>query len=343
MSILKKSKKKEKILNPKEAVEEIEATYQKKKENGAENPIDDTLEKIMEIIEKNPNPVIVKELLRNLLESKSIPKRVFEKTAAEVSEIEEIPDKIIPEAVELSKNEVPDKVIDNTIKEGNISPNSRLKLIQNIESKNIKKERIKNELKILYRLCKNKTDNEVIDRIASLRDLIKREGIEQDIKELEEEVVSKKMAEDYYDDKLRSVLVSKFTEILSIDEMSEIDLPSMVEKEFNKIEMERGIKKGRYNKEDLKRQIDKKIEDAIKKGKIKPKEKKQRLITDENTIETLEMLETEGVLQRLEGLNKKNRQQAIEAIGEVLKHREQAPNKNITEYHTSPSDQDEQR
>ena len=317
-----KSKKQEKTLSPKEAVEEIATTYQHKQEIGAENPIDDTVEKVMQIIAQNTDQNKVRELLKQLLDSKSIPDRIFERTAAEVSTMEEIPDKIIPEAVEQSKVNVSDNVIDKTIEEGDIEPNARLKLIQSIDSKNIRIKRVKNELKILYRLCKSKTDNEVIDRISNLRDLIKKDGKVQDIKELEEKVVAKKMAEDYYNDKLRSVLVSRFIEIIPIEQMAEIDLPSLVEEEFKKIEMDRGIKKGRYNKEDLQEQIDKRIEDAIKKGKIAPKENKQKLVTDPNTVETIDMLENEGVLELLGSMSEENRQKAIKSIGEVLKQRE---------------------
>ena len=45
-----------------EKANEIEKLYIEKKENGEENPINDTVEKIMQIIQNNPDPVEERKL-----------------------------------------------------------------------------------------------------------------------------------------------------------------------------------------------------------------------------------------------------------------------------------------
>ena len=57
------------------------------------------------------NPEIASEVLQGLIEKKGIPNTVFQETATQISRTEEIPDKVIPEAIENVDATVPAKVI----------------------------------------------------------------------------------------------------------------------------------------------------------------------------------------------------------------------------------------
>lgn len=247
--------KKFKTKNAKKIAEEIAHVYKEKKESGEEHPIDDTVEEIMQIFKDNPNPEKVREILKSILEKKDIPNRIFEKAATKISNEEEIPDSVITDVVKNSETNISDESINRIIEEGNIDVKERINLMHNVENKDIIEERVENELKILYRVCKDKRDDEVLERINELREILQNNKMNPEIENLIKQVVAKKMAENYYSDISKGTNVYTLSKIIPVEDMLENDLPSVVENEYQKIEENRQKKEGRFNKKGLKKQI----------------------------------------------------------------------------------------
>ncbi len=241
--------------NPETIADEIAQVYHEKKDNGEEHPMDDTVEEIMQIFKDNPNPEKVRGILKSILEKKDIPNRIFEKAATKISKDEEIPDSVITDVVKDSETNIPDESINRIIEEGNVDVAERINLMQTVEDNKIIEENIKNELKILYKVCKEKKDYEVVDRVNKLKELVNGNQLNEDIQDLIRQVVAKKMAENYYSDIKRGTRIYDLSKIMSIDDMIEYDLPTMVEQEYKRIEENQKKKEGRFNKKELKEQI----------------------------------------------------------------------------------------
>lgn len=241
--------------NPERIANEIAQSYQEKKENGEEHPMDDTVEEIMQIFQNNPDLEKVREILKNILEKKDIPNRIFEKTATKISQDEKIPDSVITEVVAKSDVDVADETINNIINEGEINPKERLKLLKNVENKNILEKQVSNELEILYRNCKDKRDEEVAGRVTELKEILDSKNISDDLQDLIQTVVAKKMAENIYSDTSKGTNIYTLSKIMPVEDMVERDLVSTVEREYNKIEDSNQPKEGRFKKQKLKIQI----------------------------------------------------------------------------------------
>lgn len=255
MRIVEKVIKRLKRNNPQKVAEKITKLYEEKKENGEEHPIDDTVEELIEIIKENNKPEKRKEILKEVVKQEKLPKRVSEKTFARISKTDEIPDRVITQVIEDVNTKMPDESINTIIDEGDIEIKERLKIIQKFEDKTILEERIINEFKILYKLCKNKRDNEVVDRIEELKDIITKSKLDMNIKELIKQIVAKKMAENFYSDISKGTKIYTLAKVMSVEEMIESDLPSVVEEEFKKIEENHGKKEERFDKSKLKIRI----------------------------------------------------------------------------------------
>ena len=241
--------------NPERIANEIAQSYQEKKENGEEHPMDDTVEEIMQIFQNNPDLEKVREILKNILEKKDIPNRIIEKTATKISQDEKIPDSVITEVVAKSDVDVADETINNIINEGEINLKERLKLLKNVENKNILEKQVSNELEILYRNCKDKRDAEVAERVTELKEILDSKNISDDLQDLIQTVVAKKMAENIYSDTSKGTNIYTLSKIMPVEDMVERDLVSTVEREYNKIEDSNQPKEGRFKKQELKIQI----------------------------------------------------------------------------------------
>ena len=241
--------------NTERIVNEIAQSYQEKKEKGEEHPMDETVEEIMQIFQNNPDPEKVREILKNILEKKDIPDRIFEKTATKISQDEKIPDSIITDVVAKSDVDVADETINNIINEGEINLKERLKLLKNVENRKILEKQVSNELEILYRNCKDKRDAEVAERIIELREILNSKDENESIKDLIQTVVAKKMAENIYSDISKGTRIYELSKIMPVEEMIERDLVSTVEREYRKIEDSGQIKEGRFKKEELKKLV----------------------------------------------------------------------------------------
>ena len=253
MGIIKKIKETFKKNDSKSVAKEMALLYNEKKENGEKDPIDTTVDKIMAIIQENPNPEKIKEILAELYNEKKIPNRVFEKTATKISKIDEIPDKVITKVVEENKD-ISDEIINNIIEEGDIELKERLKLIKNVEDETITEKLVEDELNILYENSKEKRDSEVVERIEILKEILKNRTTGK-IDNLIQQVISKKMAENFYSDISKGTKIYTLSKVLPVEKMIEDDLPSKVEKEYEKIQEKEGEKERRFNKSNFKIQI----------------------------------------------------------------------------------------
>lgn len=243
MSIIDKVRNLSKKTSPEKLAEDVAISFNERKENGEEHPIDSTVEEIIDIIKKNQNLDITRELLRNVLERQEILDRVFVKASTKISEIPEIPDNVITQVVQETDAEVPDKVIDTIIEEGKINSKERLKLIQNVEDKQIKEKRVKDELKRLYNECESKKDGEVAERINEIKGILQDDEISAEIQELIRQVVARKMAENCYS-KFGGTKIYELSRAMPVEEMMDKDLPNLVLKEYKKIVGEEGLVDG---------------------------------------------------------------------------------------------------
>lgn len=239
--------------NPESISDEIAQVFIKRKENGEKDPMDNTVKDIMRILKEHPD--IERAILANIAENDEIPDKIFEKTAIKISESEEIPDSVITDVVQRSDTNISDESISRIIEKGKIDVNERINLMHNVEDEQIIEENVKNELKILYKVCKDKKDYEVVERVNKLKELLNNNEESIDIQNLIRQVVAKKMAENYYSDIKKGTRIFELSKIMPVEDMIENDLPSMVEEEYKKIEENEGDKEGRFDKKGLKIQI----------------------------------------------------------------------------------------
>ena len=239
--------------NPELIADIVADSYQERKENGEKDPMDHTVEEIIQILRTHPD--IKRAILANILENDKIPDKIFEKTAIKISESEEIPNSVITDVVQRNDTNISDESINRIIEGGKISVNERINLMRNVESQEIIESRIKNELLILYKICKNKKDYEVVERVEQLKELLNEDEVTLDIQKLIYKVVSKKMAENFYSDTKQGTKIFTFTKIEPLEDMIEKDIASEVENEYKKIEEEKQPKEGRFNKEEFETQL----------------------------------------------------------------------------------------
>lgn len=230
---------------------------EEKRKSGEENPIDNTNYELLDRIEQSSNPnKLAKEMLIRGFEDENIPNKVVENLSLKIAESSEVSNSVIPIAINESEANVSDNSIGNIIKKINFNDYERATLLKNIDDDKILEEVIRNELIILYKNCKSKTDNEVVGEIEKiLFELKSKSEYNIDVSDLIEKVIAKKMAENYYSELKQGTRIYTFTKIISIEEMFEGDLINQVEQEYRIIEEERGTKEGRFNKNSLRRQI----------------------------------------------------------------------------------------
>jgi len=254
--------------SPEQIAEEIITSFNERKEKGEKDSIDNTVKEIMEIIKQKQDLEVTEKLLTKILEKKEISNEVAVNAFKEISKDDEIPDRIITNDVEQANTQIPDELIEEIIKEGNVDPKERIKLIQNVEDKDIIKRRVKNELKILYNNCKNKRDREVASRVQEIEGVLEQEDITREIKDLVYQTVARKIAENYYDDNKKGTKIYDLSTIMSYEEMMENNLPQMVESEYQRLEENGAEKPNRFSKTKLTQLIlDKLAQDIVKKYK----------------------------------------------------------------------------
>ena len=255
MKLTEKLKKFMNRNNPESIVDNVADAYQERKENKEKDPMDHTAEDIMQIIKTQPYTDNKKEILANVLENKKIPNKIFEKVATRISKDEEIPDSVIPAAVNRADTSISIESINNILENGEVNARDRIELIKQVEDSSSRKEGVKSELKRLYKECYIKKDAEVTERIEEIVAILNKKDIDENVKEWTQTVIAKKMAENFYSDTKQGTKIFTFTKIESIEDMIEKNIASEVEKEYKKIEEEKQPKEGRFNKEKFETQL----------------------------------------------------------------------------------------
>lgn len=240
--------------NPEAISDDIAQVFHKRKENGEKDPMDNTVKDIIKILKEHPD--IERAILANIAEKEEVPDKLIVKTAIKISESEDIPNSVITDVVNRDDTHISDESINEIIEKGKFdNAIERINLIKNVEDEEIVEENVKNELKILYKVCKEKKDYEVVERVDKLKELLNDSEVSPDIQNLIRQVVAKKMAENYYSDIKKGTRIFGLSKIMPVEDMIENDLPSMVEEEYKKIEENEGNKEGRFDKKGLKIQI----------------------------------------------------------------------------------------
>ena len=243
--------------NPELIAGNVADAYLERKENKEKDPMDHTADEIMQILKTHPD--IEKAILANILENEKIPDRIFEKVATRISKDEEIPDSVIPAAVNKADTSISIESINNIIENGEVNARDRIELIKQVEDTKSKKEGVKNELRRLYEDCEKKRDAEVTERIEEIVSILDKKDINEDVKGWIQTVIAKKMAENFYSDTKQGPKIFTFTKIESIENMIEKDLATEVETEYKKLEEERQTKERRFKKEEFETQLYKEL------------------------------------------------------------------------------------
>lgn len=281
--------------NPEFIADRIADSYQERKENGEKDPVDHTVEDIIKVLKENPDRK--RAILAYILENDNLPDRLFEKAATEISKDKDIPDSVIADVVQREDTSISDESINNIIKEGKVNPNERIKLISNIEDKEILEKQVENELKILYKTCKDKRDGEVKDRIEEIEELLNPEEIDGKIKNDIQLVIARKMAENYYSDLSKGTNIYTLSQVMPVEDMIERNLPSTVEREYKKIESERIPKAGRFNKKEFEKLI---LEELGKKVGIKYEETGVYIIPQSENLKKIDEEEKNRLIRAIQ-------------------------------------------
>lgn len=263
ISRFRKQKNKETTEN---TVNEIENLYIEKKENGEENPIDDTVEQIIQTVQNNPSPTEVRKLIIELIERKNISDKIVEKTVIELSKKKGIQNSIIVEAIDEAETSISDNSIRNIVEKGDMDIEENLELIQQMQDKEEKQQakqeqieqqrtQAKQKLKKLYSKLTEINEREIADEIVSIKEELKPENIDEETNELIQNIIAQKMAEDYYDDSIKGVRMYAMSQAMPTDQMIERDLATSVQERYKEIEEDRGNKKGRFIKREFKKLI----------------------------------------------------------------------------------------
>ncbi|MCI8640552.1 MAG: hypothetical protein HFJ59_01565 [Clostridia bacterium] len=308
MGIIDRINKRLNKKNPEKIAKEIAKTYVEIKEKGEENPIDTAVEKVMNIMKEELSEEDRRKTLKELFESNLLPKRVVAKTAIKISESEELPDEIITSAISSSENVHPE-IIGTIIEEGSMDADKRIELMQHVEDEEIIEKHVESELELLYDSSRDKTDREIIDTIENLINVL-GDNSRKKFNTLIEKVISKKMAENYYSDTIKSTRIYGFSEIIPVKDMIDNNLPAKVKKEFEILEGKEGHKIGRFSELKLRMLMFNELS--------KQEDTMRKMLSDNENKKTLAMLENLGVLKRLNSLPEEQRATVIEKIGESL-------------------------
>ena len=239
--------------NPELIAGNVANAYLERKENKEKDPMDHTADEIVQTLKKNPDKR--KDILAKIIDNKKIPDEMLPKLATRISKDPEIPDSVIPAAVNSADTSISMESINNIIENGEVNARDRIELIKQVDDTKSKKEGVKSELKRLYKECYIKRDSEVTGRIQEITKILSKEDIDKDIQGWIQTVIAKKMAENFYSDTKQGTMIYRFTSIVSIEDMVANDIATSVEKEYKKIEEERKPKRGRFDKEEFKEKI----------------------------------------------------------------------------------------
>lgn len=237
-------------------VTQLTIAYKKRKELGLKDPIDATVAKIMEIIGQSDDPNRTAErILKAAIEQEQMPNRIPEKLSVIISQSDELRDDIVGNVIDSPDIDVPDEFINRVLEDGDLGLRNRLKLISNVTDEEIVEDKVGQEFETLYASTGDLNDNSVVRRLEAIGGIVRESNSSMDITPQVERIISKKIAENFYDDLKRGTLLFAYSTLIPFEKMLEDDIPSMVEEEFAKLEDEQGKKDGRFRRTDLMQQI----------------------------------------------------------------------------------------
>ncbi len=159
--------------------------------------------------------------------------------------------------------------------------------MKNIDDEGLLEDRVKSEVEILYRSCKDKKDSEVTRRLMELQSIADEGAGDIDFTPYAERIISKKIAENYYNDLYRTSMTFAFSQVVPYSVMFADGVPEMAAEEFKAIEEQRGEKPGRYKVGECRRQFLKEIAKVVgqryreTKGYVIPRSESMKNISQE--------------------------------------------------------------
>ena len=271
-----------------DVVKDLAESYAAIEAAGDEDPVEATIEKIKEIIRASEDKNKTAEhILRAALDEEKMPDIIPQQLSVEISKSSVIPDSVIPAAIESSDSNVPDELINSIIEEGDVNLAERFRLLKSFDDEGLLEDRLKSEVTILYKSCKSKRDLEVAHRLTELKGIADEGAGDIDFLPYAERIISKKIAENYYNDLYKTSMTFAFSQIVPYSVMFADGIPEMAEEEFKKIEEERGAKPGRFDKSVLRKQFLKEMGKIIgeryhtTKSYVVPRSERMKTISDE--------------------------------------------------------------
>lgn len=312
----RKKKNSEEVL-----VTQLTNTYLKKKKLGLKDPIDTTVDRIMEIIRQSENPNLAAErILKAAIEQEQMPDRIPEKLSIIISQSKKLSDDIVGNVIDSADTYVSDEFINRVLEDGDLGLKNRLRLIGNVNDEAIIEERVNQEFAILYKMTDQMKDNEIVYRIEAIKDIVRESNSNMDIIPQTEKIIAKKIADNFYDDSKRTTLLFVYSTIISFEKMLEDDIPSLVEEEFKKLEIN-GEKPDRYRRTDLLKQILSEIGKNVGTKYRESKESTKRFIIPRSkTMQNLAPAEAEEFIRSIQVYSRKTlTKKDLKSITEQMK------------------------
>lgn len=308
-------------------VTQLTTAYKKKKELGLKDPVDSTVAKIMEVISQSDDPNLTAErILKAAIEQEQMPNRIPEKLSVIISQSEELKDDIVGNVIDSADVDVPDEFIDRVLEDGELGLKNRLRLLGNVNDEEIVERRVTQEFETLYDISGDLNDNALVRRIEAIASIVKDSNSDMDIVPQAERVISKKIAENFYDDLKRGTLLFSFSTIIPFERMLEDDIPSMVGEEFEKLENESGKKSDRYQRTELLKQILGEVGKNVAARYTESKDSTKRFIVPRSkTMENLTTDEADAFVRSVEiysrkKLTKKEIKSIVEQMRGVIRN-----------------------
>ena len=277
-----------KQLSAGEVVKDLAESYAAIEAAGDADPVEATISEIREIIRNSEHKNETAErILRAVIDEENLPDIVSQQLSVAISQSKVVSDSVIPTAIENSESNVPDEVINGIIEEGDVNLAERFRLLKNFDDEGLLEDRVKSEVEILYRSCKDKKDSEVTRRLMELQSIADEGAGDIDFTPYAERIISKKIAENYYNDLYRTSMTFAFSQVVPYSTMFADGVAEMAAEEFKAIEEQRGEKPGRYKVGECRRQFLKEIAKVVgqryreTKGYVIPRSESMKNISQE--------------------------------------------------------------
>lgn len=303
-------------------VTQLTTAYKKKKELGLKDPIDTTVARIMEVITQSENPNLTAErILKAAIEEEQMPNRIPEKLSVIISQTDELRDDIVGNVIDSADIDVPDEFINRVLEDGNLGLKNRLRLLGNVTDETIVEERVTQEFDTLYEITDRLNDNDLVRRIEAIRDIVRDSNSNMDIIPQAERVISKKIAENFYDDLKKGTLLFAFSTVVPFERMVEDDLPTMVQEEFQELEKDGKKPDDRFSRSEFLKQILSEVGKNVGERYRESKDSTKRFVIPRSkTMERLTPDEMEAFIRSIEIYSRKKlTKKDLRSISEQIK------------------------